>query len=194
MSAKTDSKKQLIIDKATEVFASKGFKAVTMKDSVEACEISRGGLYLYYASTEEIFKDVIEAEDNKEAGGKNFEEMLANSGATDLLLWFMKEQKKDILKRKNSLAVAKYEYAFFCKANGKAKACKSAFETAVAVLANIIERGNESGEFNCEDSVSTACSMMYAIEGMRACAATFGLSEKKVDSELLFLMNQFVEE
>lgn len=193
MSEKTDSKKQLIIEKASEVFAAKGFKAVTMKDIVEACEISRGGLYLYYSSTEEIFKDVIDAEDNKEAGGKNFEEMLANCAATDLLLWFMKEQKKEILKRKNSLVVAKYEYAFFCKANGNGKASKKAFETAVAVLANIIERGNESGEFNCEDSVSMACSMMYAIEGMRACSATFGLSEKKVDSELLFMMNQFVE-
>lgn len=193
MSEKTDSKKQLIIDKATEVFAAKGFKAVTMKDIVDACEISRGGLYLYYSSTEEIFKDVIEAEESKEAGGNDFQKMLANSVATDLLLWFMKEQKKEILKRKNSLIVAKYEYAFFNKANGNTQDTKKAFETAVAVLANIIERGNASGEFACLDSVSMACSMMYAIEGMRACSATFGLSEKKVDSELLFMMNQLVE-
>jgi len=193
VSEKTDNKKQLIIDRATEVFSTKGFRAVTMKDIVEASEISRGGLYLYYSSTEEIFRDVVESEEKGQIGGENFEEMLSNSGATDLLLWFMKEQKKEILKRRKSLVVAKYEYAFYNKANGNAKAAKSTFETAVAVLANIIERGNESGEFDCEDSISTACSIMYAIEGMRACSATFGLSEKKVDSELLFLMNQFVE-
>ena len=121
MSEKTDSKKQLIIDKATEVFAAKGFKAVTMKDIVDACDISRGGLYLYYASTEEVFKDVIEAEENKAYSNNDFSHMLANSAATDLLLWFLKEQKKEILKRKNSLIVAKYEYAFMNKANGNSK-------------------------------------------------------------------------
>lgn len=35
-------KKQLIIEKAAEVFAEKGFLKVTMKDIVEACGISRG--------------------------------------------------------------------------------------------------------------------------------------------------------
>jgi len=191
VSDKSDSKKQLIIDKATEVFAAKGFKAVTMKDIVEACQISRGGLYLYYASTEEVFKDVLEAQELKESDGKNVEEMLDKS-AYDLLLWFIKEQKKEILKRKNSLIVAKYEYAFLCKANGKPEAVKNAFETAIAVLANILERGNESGEFDCENSAAMACSIMYSIEGMKVCAATFGMSEKKVDSELLFMINQFV--
>lgn len=193
MSEKTDSKKQLIIDKATEVFAAKGFKAVTMKDIVDACDISRGGLYLYYASTEEVFKDVIEAEENRAYSNNDFSHMLANSAATDLLLWFLKEQKKEILKRRNSLIVAKYEYAFMNKANGNSKEATKSFETYVAILANIIERGNASGEFACIDPVSMACNMSYVIEGMKACSATFGLSEKKVDSELLFMMNQLVE-
>lgn len=193
MSDKTDSKKQLIIEKATEVFSAKGFRAVTMKDIVEACEISRGGLYLYYASTEEVFKDVLMTEEFNDSKDKNVEEMLANSAAYELLLWFVKEQKKSILKRKNSLVVAKYEYAFYCREQDNSKAAKNAFETAVAVLNNILERGNESGEFVCEDTASMARSMMYAIEGMKACSATFGLSEKKVDSELLFMMKQFVE-
>ena len=49
------------------------------------------------------------------------------------------------------------------------------------------------GEFVCDDTASMARSMMYAIEGMKACSASFGLSEKKVDSELLFMMKQFVD-
>lgn len=193
MSEKSDSKKQLIIEKATEVFSSKGFKAVTMKDIVEACEISRGGLYLYYASTEEVFKDVLKNEEINETKDKNIEALLKKSAAYELLLWFVKEQKKEILKHKNSLVVAKYEYAFYCKEQDNAKDAKNTFETAVAVLNNILERGIESGEFVCDDTASMARSMMYAIEGMKACSATFGLSEKKVDSELLFMMKQFVE-
>ncbi len=40
----------------------KGFKKVTMKDIVEACEISRGGLYLYFESTSQIFLEVLKLE------------------------------------------------------------------------------------------------------------------------------------
>lgn len=191
MSTKTDSKKKLIIDKATEVFASKGFRAVTMKDIVEACEISRGGLYLYYSSTEEIFKDVcasVEEESEEEV-----QAMLKEGKASSLLLWFVKEQKKSILKQKNSLAAAKYEYSFYKREQGDCKDSKNSFDTAVAVLSNILKRGNETGEFNCVDTAMTAQSMMYAIEGMRVCSAEFGISEKKVDNELLFMMKQFME-
>ena len=193
MSEKSDSKRKFIIEKATEVFASKGFRSVTMKDIVEACQISRGGLYLYYSSTEEIFKEVCQAADEADADQKDISEFLSNAKASELLLWFIKEQKKAILKRKLSLTAAKYEYAFYKKQNGDSKEAKNEFDTAVKVLTNILMRGNDDGEFDCMDPDATALSMMYAIEGMKACGASFGLSEKKVDGELLYLMSQFVE-
>lgn len=40
----------------------KGFKKVTMKDIVEACDISRGGLYLYFENTSQIFMEVLRME------------------------------------------------------------------------------------------------------------------------------------
>lgn len=193
MSEKSDSKKRYIIEKATEVFSAKGFRSVTMKDIVEACAISRGGLYLYYSSTDEIFKDVCDKQDEEDAGDKDISTFLAQAKAADLLLWFIKEQKKIILRRKASLVVARYEYAFYCKEKGETKDAKSSFETAVAVLANILQRGNDSGEFDCDEPQDMARSMMYSIEGMKACAATFGISEKKVDAQLLFMMKQFME-
>ena len=50
MSEKSVQKRNYIIEKAREVFSQKGYLTVTMKDIVEACEISRGGLYLYFDS------------------------------------------------------------------------------------------------------------------------------------------------
>ena len=49
MGEKSVQKKRYIVEKARDVFMEKGFKKVTMKDIVEACDISRGGLYLYFA-------------------------------------------------------------------------------------------------------------------------------------------------
>ena len=44
MGEKSVQKRNYIIEKAREVFQEKGYMAVTMKDIVEACDISRGGL------------------------------------------------------------------------------------------------------------------------------------------------------
>lgn len=194
MSEKTDSKRQLIIDKATEVFANKGFRNVTMKDIVEACEISRGGLYLYYDSTEAIFLDVMKAQDEDEDARSNvLVERLKVASSAELLLWFLKEQKKEILKRKSSLGVAIYEYAFFCREELRNNNYKQRFATAGLVLEKILMRGVETGEFACDDPESVASNMMYAIEGMKICARTMGISEKKVDKELVYMMSQFME-
>ena len=59
MGEKSVQKRQYILETARKVFAEKGFKRVTMKDIVEACDISRGGLYLYFGSTKEIFLEVL---------------------------------------------------------------------------------------------------------------------------------------
>ena len=62
MSDKSAQKKKLILETARTVFSLKGYRGVTMKDIVEACGISRGGLYLYFSSTEEIFLEVLRLE------------------------------------------------------------------------------------------------------------------------------------
>ena len=62
MGEKSAQKRKFIIDTARGVFADKGYKAVTMKDVVEACQISRGGLYLYFSNTEDLFLAVLEDE------------------------------------------------------------------------------------------------------------------------------------
>ena len=46
MGEKSEQKKAYILEVARKVFMEKGYKNVTMKDIVEACDISRGGLYL----------------------------------------------------------------------------------------------------------------------------------------------------
>ena len=52
-------KRQLILDGARRVFRQKGFIDVTMKDIIEECQISRGGIYLYFDSVDSIFIEVL---------------------------------------------------------------------------------------------------------------------------------------
>ena len=54
--------KETIRQQAYRLFAEKGFKAVTMTDICEKTGLSRGGLYRYYAGTEQIFLEILSEE------------------------------------------------------------------------------------------------------------------------------------
>lgn len=166
MSEKSAQKKKHIVKTAREVFIEKGFKDVTMKDIVEACDISRGGLYLYFSSTEEVLMEVLKME-SEEAddvfGGKIRED----SAPSDILALFLKEQKKELLRRKNNLTMAVYEYFFANKVPKKDNLLKQQFDTAVRIIEKLIEAGVEAGEFYCEDTRGAARNIMYVLEGLK---------------------------
>ena len=53
------NKREYILEKSKDIFTKKGFTSVTMTDIIDACNISRGGLYLYFSSVDEIFIEMI---------------------------------------------------------------------------------------------------------------------------------------
>ena len=62
MSSKGEAARARILESAQVLFSQKGYCAVTMQDICEAAGFSRGGLYRHYASTEDIFVDIIRTE------------------------------------------------------------------------------------------------------------------------------------
>ena len=194
MGEKSEQKREYILKKAKEVFARKGFRDVTMKDIVEACDISRGGLYLYFGSTEEIFKEILLSEQDVE-GEDVISNLTKDSTMADILMLFLKEQKKIILKKKQDIAIATYEYLFAHKPEKKAdNVARNQFEAGIMVLSKILEEGMSRGELYCENPKAEAVNIMFVLEGMKICAKTFGLSESKVDQELLYLVSGFIIE
>lgn len=198
MSEKTDKKRALILETAHKVFAKKGYREVTMKDIVDAGEFSRGGLYLYFSSVEEVFLGVLE-EEEKKSDTQIEQEQLQKATNVEMLLWFLKLQKKELLSKQDSLLTAKYEYAFACKQHagslqGNGIAMKKERKKALLVLQKILERGMESGEFACLDATHEAENMMLAIDGMKILACTMGITEKKIDNEFLYMMQRIVVE
>ncbi len=194
MGEKSEQKREYILKQAKEVFAAKGFRDVTMKDIVEACEISRGGLYLYFGSTEEIFREILTSE--LENDGEDITNHLTkDSTMADILMLFLKEQKKIILRKKQDITIATYEYLFAHKPEKKSdNVVRSQFETGIMVLTKILEEGVRREEFYCENAKAEATNIMYVLEGMKICAKTFGLSESKVDQELLYIVSGLVME
>ncbi|MGG1311241.1 MULTISPECIES: helix-turn-helix domain-containing protein [Cohnella] len=56
-----------ILEAAERVFTRKGYEPATIKDIVEEANMSRGWIYLYYQTKEEIFEDLMEKIDQDQA-------------------------------------------------------------------------------------------------------------------------------
>ena len=188
MGEKSVQKNRYIVEKARDVFMEKGFKKVTMKDIVEACDISRGGLYLYFESTSQIFMEVLRME-SEEADDVFSDSIREDATATEILALFLKEQKKELLSKKDNLAIATYEYYFGEDVPKKDNILKRQFDSAVKIIEKLIETGVENGEFYCEDCRSAARNIMFLLEGLKISAHTIGVTPEMVDRELLFILN-----
>ena len=107
---------------------------------------------------------------------------------------FLKEQKKEILRKSNSLTMAVYEYFFDQQKEDKNNMLRRQFDAGVRVLEKLIETGIANGEFYCEDPRGAASNIMYVLEGLKVNALTFGVNEKMVDEQLLYIMQGLIIE
>lgn len=187
MGEKSIQKKRYILETARKVFMEKGFKKVTMKDIVEACNISRGGLYLYFENTSQIFLEVLKME-SQEADDVFSDSITEDATAADILILFLQEQKKELLRRKDTLTQAIYEFYFENELPRKDNILKKQFDSAVKIIEKLIEAGVENGEFYCEDCRGTARNIMFVLEGLKISAQTIHITADTVDREISFIL------
>ncbi len=187
MGEKSVQKKKFILETARKVFVEKGFKKVTMKDIVEACDISRGGLYLYFDSTSQIFLEVLKLE-SEEADDVFSGSIHEDATAADILILFLQEQKKELLRKEDTLTQAIYEYYFAFHPTKNDNVLKKQFDSAVKIMEMLIQTGVESGEFYCEDCKGMARNIMFVLEGLKICAQTIGITAETVDREIAYIL------
>lgn len=187
MGDKSVQKKKYILETARKVFMEKGFKKVTMKDIVEACNISRGGLYLYFDNTSQIFLEVLKLE-SQEADDVFSDSITEDATAADILILFLQEQKKELLRRKNTLTQAVYEFYFENELPKKDNILKKQFDSAVKIIEKLIEAGVDNGEFYCEDCKGTARNIMFVLEGLKISAQTINITAEAVDREISYIL------
>ena len=136
--------------------------------------------------TEELLLEVLQ-KDAEEIDDVFSEGITEEDSAADILTLFLKEQKKELLRKKNNLTMAVYEYAFENKEK-KDQMMRRQFEAGVRVLEKLIESGIASGEFYCENPKGAANNIMYVLEGMKINSQTMGITEAMVDEQLLYIM------
>ena len=104
------------------------------------------------------------------------------------MLMYLEEQKKSILKKKDNLAAASYEYLFESKLSNQTNPVRKQFDERAAALAGLIAEGVEQEWMGCEDADAAALNICYTIEGLKVSAQTIGLTAEAVDNEIEYIM------
>ncbi|MDR1002044.1 MAG: TetR/AcrR family transcriptional regulator [Oscillospiraceae bacterium] len=184
--SKSSEKKEFILEKATQVFIKNGFHNVTMKDIIEECGISRGGIYLYFSSTDEIFMEVIKRHNLSKAKevkidiekNNSFEAMLAN---------YFDMQKNRLLHMKNSLLLAMFEFFIAHKHEPDKDFFSGTFNMLEGTLYDVLDYGVRQKCLRAENLRVLSANVLFCIKGLETLAMSSGVSEELLNTQFEFI-------
>jgi AcrR family transcriptional regulator len=160
----SDARKTQILDAAEHVFTKKGFDLARMDDIAGQTGLSKGTLYLYFKSKDDLIIAIL---DRIFAGiFKQLEARKDNQlSAAQAVLQFTEEAIRDYKKMLRLMPVA-YEFLALAFRNKTVQtALKQYFRRYMQVLVPIIQRGIDSGEFRWVDPNEVAIAAATIYEG-----------------------------
>ncbi|MEN2768478.1 TetR/AcrR family transcriptional regulator [Ornithinibacillus xuwenensis] len=180
--ARRQNKREAILESARNVFCRKGFNNVTMKDIIEECGISRGGIYLYFKSVDDIFIEVV-----NQRNSHKFEDIRKSvkEGVSfpELLDSYFVTQKNRLLHMEESMLRSMYEYFFTHKSAEDRKFQQAQLEHVKSTIMEILTLGVHQGILRDENINSLAENFMFLIEGLSVLALIGSLTEDRIDAQ-----------
>jgi AcrR family transcriptional regulator len=160
----SEERKEQILDAATEVFAQKGFDQARMDDIVEETGLSKGALYWYFKSKDDIIFAIMDRLFQLEF--KELEVLKeSDASATDTLIAFADIAIKDINRMLHFMPVT-YEFLALAFRNKLVqKAIKQYMNSYVSILDPLIQRGIDEGEFKKVKPREVSAAVGAIIEG-----------------------------
>ena len=165
MPPKGDKTRELILDKAAELFIQKGYSAVTMKDICDATGLSRGGLYRHFQSTGEMMARLLS--DEQQMVDEKFRTDIAEGkSALEILDAYIQAHNRFLLSSNSSLEVAASQYALLDEDGREINT--SRVRATVDRLTYIIRQGQQEGIFIEGDPEGMAWHIAFFIIGFRS--------------------------
>ena len=160
----SDERKTQIINAAEGVFTEKGFDQARMDDIAEETGLSKGTLYLYFKSKDDLIIAILDRMVQREF--KQFESLNFTEPSATEAIWKITDLlTKDILGLQRLIPII-YQFLALAFRNRYVQlALKKYINRYVDILVPIIQRGIDSGEFRQVDVREVAIAMGAMIEG-----------------------------
>ncbi|HUI32097.1 MAG: TetR/AcrR family transcriptional regulator [Dysgonamonadaceae bacterium] len=155
--------KDMLIEKARQLFARSGFENTTMNDIAEASQRGRRTLYTYFSNKKEIYNAVIESElENLYVQLQKTVEK-EHTASDKLMLFFVSRLEiiKEVVTRNGTLKGDFFRDIF------RVENVRKTFDRKeISFLKMILDEGVESNEFEVLDTMKTARILHFALKGL----------------------------
>jgi AcrR family transcriptional regulator len=160
----SEERKDQILDAASEIFAEKGVHESRMDDIVAKSGLSKGTLYWYFKSKDEILFGIFDRMFKREF--EVIDKLIDEGGtATERLSIFMETGIQDIQRMMRLMPIA-YEFLSLAfRIKFIQEAFKRYINKYIDALVPIIQQGIDSGEFKEVDSLNVAITAGAIFEG-----------------------------
>lgn len=159
----TVNTKQLLMEKARQLFAKSGFENTTMNDIAEASQRGRRTLYTYFSSKKEIYNAVVESELESMYIKLSSTVSKEHTASNKLMLFFLTrlEIVKEVVTRNGTLRGDFFRDIF------RVENVRKTFDKQeIQLLKKILDEGVARGEFEIVDTINTARILHFALKGL----------------------------
>lgn len=170
-------RKKQILDAAERVFAEHGFDKARMDDIVQESGLSKGALYWYYKSKDAIIRALLDRVFISEM--QDAEQLvMMEASARDRLRMFVQFAIREY-KRFDKLLPLAYEFIALAYRNKAVREAVVGYFTHYAeIVAEVVQQGIDTGEFQPCDPQAVALALIGMYEGM---ALVWFLDPEQVD-------------
>jgi len=160
----SEERKQQITEAATTVFSRLGFHKARIDDIADEAGLSKGTLYLYFKSKDEIIASLLAKLFDRELAA--LDSLIKDQRpAAERLLEYV-EQTTSALHKWQRLLPIMFEFlSRISRQSVVQQAFKSYFHSYMEKLTPIIQQGIDSGEFKSEDAHEIAIAVGAIFEG-----------------------------
>ncbi len=161
----TAERTRQILDAAMAVFARLGFRQARMDDIAQDAGVSKGTLYLYFKSKDDLIAAILRRIAARELDAVRAFESSAGT-ASDRLLQITREMATAVERLSLLLPIWFEFYAIAGRQRGVRQFFAASFADFRAALTPLIQQGIDRGEFRAVDASDTAITLCAIYEGL----------------------------
>ena len=161
----SEIRRNQILDAATKVFVRQGFQHARMDDIVEESGLSKGTLYWYFKSKEDIINAILRRLFTGDL--ENLESLVQAEGTASERLIRLTNDRVIGMKRMSSLVPIIFDfYAVAVHQQWVQQFIGEYFKHFRTLLEDLIQQGIDTGEFRPVNATKTAISLASLYEGL----------------------------
>jgi len=160
----SEERKTQILDAATKVFTKKGFQKARMDDIVKESGLSKGALYWYFKSKDDLIVGILDHMFQRQI--EDLSTLIGqHNTATERLEYFFDQTIEEFKQFERFMPIMLDFVALAFRATAVQKAFKKFFRKYMAIVIPLIQQGVDSGEFRPVDAEEAAIAVGAILEG-----------------------------